>query len=92
LFAWIPSMKPVTRRTLLRILLAISLYSKGHTAAAWYCLPRKYKCYAPEMAPVIRHMGNMLLEILPRMYQEARKDLEFMRGDTWAVRPPRRVA
>ncbi len=54
-------MTPITRKTLLRLLLAISLYSKGHTAAAWYCLPKKYKRYFLVSAGGILGILNALM-------------------------------
>ncbi len=93
-------MKPVTRRTLFRIVLAIHLFDAGLVVAARYALPRKYtlRYYNPYVFWLINKcLMPMALKTLRRSFVTAQMinrdyDAPFSSkiGDTISVRKPSR--
>ncbi len=89
-------MNPATRKTLLRVLLAISLYASGDATAGWYCLPKKYKSLYRFMSPMMiameRWVKHHAMEALTQRTAYAFRPGGSKIGDTVILkRPPKFV-
>lgn len=88
-------MKPMSRKTLLRILLAISLYASGNATAGWYCLPKKYKSHHRFFSQMMIAVHRYGVQVMARQIENLRL---FTPGSSkigeivFIKKPPRYIA
>jgi len=85
----------MTRKTLLRVLLAIRLFESGRSSDAYYALPKKFKIgyLSPMHVWMFRENMRMLSQTLrPYLQQFMQSEGHQKIGDKLQVRKPARYA